>query len=73
MSRQSGWAYRGPMALTLRARAKERSGEELVRMTLDLPESQHIRLKIAAIKRRVTVRRLVMELLEKEGIRAAAR
>lgn len=62
-----------PMQPTQRTRSKERSREELVRMTLDLPESQHIRLKIAAIRRRVTVRRLVMELLEKEGIRAAAR
>lgn len=40
-------------------------------MTLDIPESQHMRLKIAAIRRRVTLRQFMMQLLEREGIRAA--
>jgi len=53
-------------------RSRERGGEKgLVRVTLDIPESQHMRLKIAAIRRRVTLRAFVMQLLEREGIRAA--
>jgi hypothetical protein len=42
-----------------------------VRVTLDIPESQHMRLKIAAIRRRVTLREFMMQMLEREGIRAA--
>jgi hypothetical protein len=40
-------------------------------VTLDIPESQHMRLKIAAIRRRVTLREFMMQMLEREGIRAA--
>ena len=40
-------------------------------MTLDIPESQHMRLKIAAIRRRITLREFMMQMLEREGIRAA--
>jgi hypothetical protein len=39
-------------------------------VTLDIPESQHMRLKIAAIRRRLTLRKFMMQLLEREGIRA---
>jgi hypothetical protein len=42
-----------------------------VRVTLDIPESQHMRLKIAAIRRRVTLQDFMINLLEREGIRAA--
>jgi hypothetical protein len=40
----------------------------LARITIDLPEVQHKRLKIAAIEAGTTVRQLVMDLLEREGI-----
>jgi len=52
---------------------KERGGEGLVRMTLDLPESQHMRLKIAAIRKRMTLRKFMIEMIEREGIKAAAK
>lgn len=53
-------------------RPRDRGGEKgLVRVTLDIPERQHMRLKIAAIRRRVTLREFMMQLLEREGIRAA--
>jgi hypothetical protein len=42
-----------------------------VRVTVDLPESQHVRLKIAAIRKRVTLREFMIQMLEREGIRAA--
>jgi hypothetical protein len=42
-----------------------------VRVTLDIPESQHVRLKIAAIRKRVTLREFMIQMLEREGIRAA--
>jgi hypothetical protein len=39
-----------------------------VRTTLDVPELQHKRLKVAAIEKGKTIRELLLELLEKEGI-----
>ena len=42
-------------------------------MTLDLPESQHMRLKIAAIRKRMTLRKFMIEMIEREGIKAAAK
>jgi hypothetical protein len=45
--------------------------EGVIRLSLNLPESLAIELKVAAIRRRVSMRRLVMDLLAKEGIRAA--
>jgi hypothetical protein len=52
------------------ARPRRRAGEK-VRVTLDIPESQHMRLKIAAIRRRTTLQDFMIKLLEREGIRAA--
>jgi len=40
----------------------------LVRITVDLPEAQHKRLKIAALNGGITLRQLILELLEREGI-----
>lgn len=40
----------------------------LARVTLDLPEAQHKRLKIAAIEAGTTMRQLILDLLEREGI-----
>ena len=45
--------------------------EGVIRLSLNLPESLAIELKVAAIRRRVSMRRLVMDLLAKEGIGAA--
>jgi hypothetical protein len=39
-----------------------------VRITVDVPERQHRKLRIAALDRRTTVRQLVLELLAREGI-----
>jgi hypothetical protein len=41
----------------------------LARITLDLPEAQHRRLKIAAIEGGTTMRQIIIDLLEREGIR----
>jgi hypothetical protein len=40
-----------------------------VRTTVDLPMSQHRRLRIEAAKRGITIKDLIRDLLEKEGIR----
>lgn len=39
-----------------------------MRITVDIPTAQHKRLKLAAIESGVTVRQLILELLEREGI-----
>jgi hypothetical protein len=51
-------------------RSGERGAKSLVRVTLDIPQRQHTRLKIAAIRKRVTLRAFMIQLLEREGIRA---
>lgn len=40
-----------------------------VRTTLDVPELQHKRLRLAAIEQGTTIRDLILALLEKEGIK----
>jgi len=40
----------------------------LVRITVDVPELQYRKLRIAALDRRITGRQLVLELLTREGI-----
>jgi len=40
-----------------------------VRTTLDVPVLQHKRLRLAAVERGTTIRDLILELLEKEGIK----
>ena len=53
-----------------RPRASSRTPRELglVRTTVDVPELQHRRLKIAAVQRGMTIRELLLELLDREGI-----
>ena len=53
--------------LQRKPRTKPRE-QGLARVTLDLPEAQHRRLKIAAIEAGITMRQLILELLEREGI-----
>lgn len=55
-----GGAQRKPRALPRE--------QGLARVTLDLPEAQHRRLKIAAIEAGTTMRQLILDLLEREGI-----
>jgi hypothetical protein len=40
----------------------------LVRITVDIPERQHRKLRIAVLDRRTTAQQLVLELLAREGI-----
>lgn len=40
----------------------------LARVTVDIPEAQYKRLKYAAIEARTTMRQLILDLLEREGI-----
>jgi len=40
----------------------------LVRITVDIPRDEHKRLKIAAVRGGISVRELILGLLQREGI-----
>ena len=40
----------------------------LVRITVDLSDRQHHKLRVAALNQRITARQLIIDLLTREGI-----